>query len=128
MFASTFFANMQNDVIALPLRVTKNPSTINYEIERGNQVNVDVTEKEKSLYSNSMGRNFHGHCYNCGCMKHSKNYCPLKLCSICCKYGHDQRVCFFNTAKKLHNHYHYELSELVPPQSKNNGHDKISSK
>jgi hypothetical protein len=87
----------QGKVIDLPLRVTKVPSTYSYTIQSGHQPSVDSPERVKFFHASAGTRVFHGHCYHCGCMKHSQNYCPLKSCQICAKYGHDQRVCYFNT-------------------------------
>lgn len=88
----------KKQIIDLPLRMIKISNNFSYTIESGGQVTEDNTEKLS--YSISSNRIFHGHCYNCGCMKHSQNYCPLKMCSICAKFGHDQRVCFFNLSRR----------------------------
>ncbi len=50
------------------------------------------------LLANGINRHqkdFFGVCYLCGYGKHSQNYCPLKLCDVCGRYGHDARVCYF---------------------------------
>ena len=39
-------------------------------------------------------RDFCGTCYNCGWKAHSQNFCPLKECTICRKWGHAERVCY----------------------------------
>lgn len=36
---------------------------------------------------------FMGHCYSCGCAKHSQNYCPIRRCKHCLMYGHSSKVC-----------------------------------
>lgn len=42
---------------------------------------------------------FYGSCYHCGHANHSQNYCPLKHCRRCDKYGHGDKVCFLNRKK-----------------------------
>jgi hypothetical protein len=43
-------------------------------------------------------RDFCGTCYNCGWKAHSQNFCPLKECTICRKWGHAERVCYHRKA------------------------------
>jgi len=86
----------------IPLRIAKTPNNFSYSIEHGDQEKKSTyLSEEASGSSEAKSRDFFGHCYNCGCLRHSQNYCPLKLCSICAKYGHDQRVCFFNPSRKI---------------------------
>ncbi len=91
----------------IPLRIAKIPNNFFYSIEHGDQSHLsDMTNHTSqgpisARNIESKNRDFFGHCYNCGCLRHSQNYCPLKLCSICAKYGHDKRVCFFNPSRKI---------------------------
>ncbi len=47
-----------------------------------------------NLNGNNACRDFCGTCYNCGWKAHSQNFCPLKECTICRKWGHAERVCY----------------------------------
>ena len=101
------FQVVEKKKINIPLRVTKTPNNFSYSIENGEQENTYLSERNGvstrllGSSTSTTNRDFFGHCYNCGCMRHSQNYCPLKLCSICAKFGHDQRVCFFNPCRKI---------------------------
>lgn len=36
---------------------------------------------------------FWGYCYFCDVPKHSQNYCPLRYCPSCDKFGHSIKIC-----------------------------------
>ena len=88
---------MSEKELEIYLRVAKNSNSYDYLVEQGSETSLTINTFRK-VNSN---RDFFGHCYHCGCHRHSQNYCPLKLCNICSKYGHDQRVCFFNPSRKI---------------------------
>lgn len=93
----------EKKIMNIHLRITKNPNIFYYSIEHGDKSHLSNVSQGPVSTRNieSKNRDFFGNCYNCGCLRHSQNYCPLKLCSICTKYGHDKRVCFFNPSRKI---------------------------
>ena len=61
-----------------------------FTIKKGN-MSVPVIDKkyERPNYS------FYGSCYHCSCADHSQNFCPLRYCRRCYRYGHSDKVCHF---------------------------------
>jgi len=84
--------------ITLSIRKLKFSSVEKYTCTPGKQkIYNSWLEKSPRFHKSS---SFYGHCYHCGYGKHSQNFCPVKLCDLCNKYGHDARVCYFR--KKMH--------------------------
>ena len=45
------------------------------------------------FFNNNHFSIFYGYCYFCDYEKHSQNYCPLRYCEKCGKYGHSSKIC-----------------------------------
>ena len=93
-----------------------------YDFEYGKEINsipffnttpINPINHLKNPYSL-----FIGHCFYCDYDKHSQNYCPIKCCIICGKYGHSAKVCFCRHQTNNTNECHLSLRS----REKNNFH------
>lgn len=81
--------------LTLALKTFNQPFMFNVMVTGG----CEDIQFPKPHSANRKTREFFGTCYHCGCPKHSQNYCILKQCSVCQKFGHADRVCYFNPDK-----------------------------
>lgn len=76
-------------------------------------INAQTKEEIAELESNEANK-FQGYCYFCDYDKHSQNFCPLKQCKYCFRFGHSSRICKKNPSI-VHHHHHHHQSPLPSP-------------
>lgn len=79
------------------------PMSSNFKLATTPQQEHNINLQDNNKCAIFMGndrvyRDFCGTCYNCGWKAHSQNFCPLKECTICRKWGHTERVCYHRKA------------------------------
>jgi len=95
----------------LTLKCTRQPIRYQYNVTAG-KMNIHKSDSHSIQTNSSVAtsnsispvvgptacRDFFGTCFNCGCRAHSQNFCPLKECNVCKKWGHADRVCYHRRA------------------------------
>ncbi len=84
----------------LTLKSTRQPIRYQYDVKEGSQgliQHAKIDHCSRATTTGSVHRDFFGTCFNCGCRAHSQNFCPLKECIVCKKWGHTDRVCYHRT-------------------------------
>lgn len=104
----------------LTLKCTRQPIRYQYNVVAGFLSHqIKSPEKTETITSPSItesenqqsvivrqtfnNRDFFGTCFNCGYRAHSQNFCPLKECHVCKKWGHADRVCYHRKNSNIRN-------------------------
>lgn len=91
--------------IRLPVNSAMTPARVTFTVDMGDELHTyplggSPPPTWENGSSSPLLNFFRSHCTWCGETKHSTNYCPLRKCSVCGKYGHVDRVCFCRRWKK----------------------------